>query len=384
MAVKRIIYVIMLLAATAAFIVTNNGIALFVLVCLLAFPLISLVLLLIARKTVRFELSVRDSCIRGGTLSLTMRGGAKPRIFLGGIKVLVAIENSTFHKTEYKSFVVSDLSYAPHTFNYNGGDSGRIVVKSDELTLIGLFGVFTVRVKYPIYAEAIVSPQLFDDITLTAHESGSDTVFGDTSLPRKGADTSEVYNVRDYIAGDAPNTVHWKLSGKFGSLKTKEFGATDDRRMLILVDLSRAKYGRTATDEQLNGVLDVAASVSNALKSVGYSHSVGWFDGGEFASSEVSDGDTFVRTVGKLMSIKVNDGNEETLFYLARTPECTVFTKIIYISSSISSDEFNQAIDAEFTAIEVSDGMGETMHEGLRVINIPYDKIHEALSTISI
>ena len=384
MAVKRIIYVIMLLAATAAFIVTNNGIALFVLVCLLAFPLISLVLLIIARKSVRFELSVRDSCIRGGKLSLTMRGGAKPRIFLGGIKVFLTVENTTFGKSEYKSFIINDLSYAPHTFNYDGGDSGRIVVKSDEIRLIDIFGVFSVGVKYPIYAEAIVSPRLYDDVKVTAQDRGSDTVFGDTSLPRKGSDITEVYNVRDYIPGDAPNTVHWKLSGKFGSLKSKEFGATDDRRMLILVDLSRVKYDRAASDNQLNGVLDVAVSLSNALKSIGYNHSVGWFDGGVFESSEVGDGDTFVRTVGKLMSIKVNEGNEETLFYLARTPECAVFTKIIYISSFINSDEFKQPIDAAFTAIEVNSAMGETTHEGLRVINIPYDKIHDALSSISI
>ncbi|MCH5142389.1 MAG: DUF58 domain-containing protein [Clostridiales bacterium] len=384
MAVKRIIYSLILLAVAVAFVVSNSAVALFLLVSLLALPLISLIMLLIVRKKVRFELSVRESCIRGGTLQLNMRASATPRFFLGGIKVLVEIENTTFDKTEYKSFLINDLSFAPHIFDYNGADSGRICVKCDYLYLVDIFGVFSVKVRQFAYAEAIVSPMLFDDIGITVGDRYSDTIFGDTSLPKKGGDITEVYDVRDYIVGDSPNTVHWKLSGKFGTLKSKEFGATDDRRILILVDLSRVKYENTATDAQLNGVLDVAVSISNALKNTCSTHSVGWFTGGEFESSEVGDSDTFVRAVGKLMSIKVNDGNEETMFYLSRTPECAVFTKIILVSPFVNYEEFGYAVDAEVTAVEVGENSGETIHQGVRVINIPLDNIHDALAACRI
>ena len=384
MAAKRVIYIIMLLAVTAAFIVSNNGIALFLLVCLLLLPQISLCMLLIVYRSVRFELSVRDSCIRGGTLQFTMRASAKPRFFIGSIKVLVAIENTTFHKTEYKNFMINDLSFASHVFDYNGADSGRICVKCDGIKLIGLFGVVSIRVKYPIFAEAIVSPMLYEDIGVTIGDRGSDTIFGDMSMPKKGGDITEVYSVRDYVEGDSLSTVHWKLSGKFGTLKSKEFGATDDRRRLILVDMSRGKYGNTASDEQLNGVLDVAISISNALKSTGYTHSVGWFDNGAFESSDVNDGDTFVRMVGKLMSVKVNDGNEEGLFYLSRTNECRVFTKIIFISPFVNSEEFKEVADVDVTAIQIGKAFGETMDQGVHVINIPYDNIQDALAACNI
>ena len=384
MAAKRIIYAIIVLAAAAAFVVSNNGIALFLLLCLLAFPLVSLCLLFVVRKKVRFELTVRDSCIRGGSLQLTMRALAVQRFLLGAVKVTVTIENTTFRKRENKTFVINDLSFGTHVFDYRSEDSGRISVKCDFLRLIDIFGVFAVKVSCPVYAEAIVSPKLFDDIGITVADRGVDAVFGDMSLPKKGADITEVFDVRDYIAGDAPSAVHWKLSGKFGALKTKEFGTTDDRKILILVDMSRNKRGKPASDVQLNGVLDVAASLSNALKSAALTHSVGWFNGGAFESSEVSDNDSFVRTVGKLMSAKVNDGNEEVLFYLSRTAECGVFTKIIFISSSVDNNEFKDAIDAELTAIEVASSSGEASYRGIRVINIPADNVHNALTALSI
>ena len=384
MAAKRIIYAIIVLAAAAAFVVSNSNIALFVLLCLLLLPLVSLCLLLIARKKVKFEMSVRDSCIRGGKLQLTVRSYAAPRFLLGAVKVTVAIENTTFGKTEYQTFVINDLSFGNYVFDYVSEDSGRISVQCDYIKLLDIFGLFALKIFYPIYAEAIVSPMLFDDAGVTVADRGADSVFGDMVLPKKGSDITEVYDVRDYIAGDAPSSVHWKLSGKFGALKTKEFGATDDRKILILVDMSRNKYGVKATDAQLNGVLDVTASISNALKSANLTHSVGWFNGGEFESSEVSDGDTFVRTVGKLMSAKVNEGNEETLFYLSRTAECGVFTKIIFISSAINNDEFKDVTEAEFTAIEVANTSGEAVYQGVRVINIPAGNIHDALTTLSI
>lgn len=384
MAAKRIIYIIMLLATSAAFVVSNNGIALFLLVSLLVLPQISLCMLLVVYKTVRFELSVRESCIRGGTLQLTMRASAKPRFFIGSVKVLVAIENTTFHKTEYKNFMINDLSFTSHVFDYNGADAGRICVKCDGLKLIGLFGVYSIKVKYPVFAEAMVSPVLYDDIGITIGDRGSDTVFGDMSLPKKGGDITEVYNVRDYVAGDSLSAVHWKLSGKFGTLKSKEFGTTDDRRRLILVDMSRSKYGNTATDEQLNGVLDVVVSISNALKGTGYTHSVGWFDNGAFESSEVNDSDSFVRMVGKLMSVKVNNGNEEGLFYLSRTTECSAFTKIIFVSPFVNCEEFKEVTDVEVTAIEIGDNFGETIDQGVRIISIPYDNIQDALAACNI
>ena len=381
MAVKRIIYACMLIAAAVTFIVANSGIALFLLICLLVIPLISLVMLLIVRNSLRFDLAVREACIRGGTLQLSMRASVSPRFFVGGVKIVTLIENTTFHKSEYKSYMFDDLSFAPHVFDYNGANSGRINVRCASLRLVDLLGIFTVKVKCSAFAEAIVSPVLYENITVNIGDNGRDAVYGDTSLPHKGGDITEIYNVRDYVQGDAPNSIHWKLSGKYGTLKSKEFGATDDRKILILVDMSRIKFGYEASDEQLNAVLDVAISISNSLKSANCPHTVGWFDNGEFACAEVNDGNTFVHAVDRLMSVKVKDGNEEDLFYLARTAECAVFTKIIFVSANVNNDEFKQLYDTEVTAIEVGNGYGETSDAGVRIINIPCDGIENALAS---
>ncbi|MCM1194711.1 MAG: DUF58 domain-containing protein, partial [Firmicutes bacterium] len=356
---RRIFYAITLLASIAAFILTDSGVALFFLICLILFPLTSFVALLFARNRVRFDYETRDSCIRGGSLQITMRVGLRPRVLAGCVKVIAEIENTTFHKTTCRSFVFNDLSYAPHTYDFKSADSGRINVRFKKLQLIDLLGICSLSVKRADFAESIVSPVLYDDIQTHIGIKTRASLSGENSLPQKGNDHSEIFDIRDYVPGDALNSVHWKLSSKFDSLVSKEYGSTDDHHTLILVDMSRNKENNVASDEQLNAVLDIAVSISDALKMEKYAHSVGWFNDGSFYSSEVSDSDSFVSMVYALMSIKVEEGNTETLFYFSREEACASFTKIIFVTSSVSSAELKEHRGLDMTVLAVNDMVGQ-------------------------
>ena len=156
----------MLSGALAAFIITDSAIALFLLICLAVFPLVSLVMLVIASRFVLLDCKMRESCMRGGALGITMRVRVTPRFLVGVIKVIADIENTTFHKTETKRFMFKDLSFAPHTYDYVGADSGRIVVRFGNIRLIDIFGIYAINVKCSKYAESTVAPVLHDGVTV--------------------------------------------------------------------------------------------------------------------------------------------------------------------------------------------------------------------------
>lgn len=381
MAVRRICYALIFIAALVSLVITDSGIALFLCVALVILPLISLVMLAFASKRVKFGCEMRESCIRGGALQISMKVGLKPRLLVGCVRVAVTIENTTFHKTEQKHFLFKDLSFAPYVYDYKSADSGRICAKFTGLKLIDFFGIFSITVKCNEFCESFVSPVLYDDVNVRMDSNVIGSLYGETALQKKGIDISEIFNIRDYAAGDSMTAVHWKLSGKFDTLKAKEFGATDDNRLLILIDMSRRKAEVPATDEQLNVVLDVAASVSNSLKSSGYAHNVGWFDDGVFTRAEVSDSDSFIEMVNKLMSIKVDAGNADVLFYLSRSDYSAAFTKIIFISTSISNDEIKNVSDVNITAILVGDDIGEFDDYGIKMIKVPVDKAGLSLNS---
>ncbi len=377
---KRISYAIIWAAALAAYLVSDSGAALYVFVCLSGLPLLSLLLLCCARGRVKFEGDVRSSCIRGGALQITVKTGVAPRFLCGEAKVIADIENTTFGKTEKRSFLFRDLSFTPYTYDYVSADSGRICVYFRSVKLYDLIGLFSFTVKVNKFAEAVVSPVLYDGISMRMDRNKSSSVFGETVLPKKGNDVSEVFNVRDYVAGDSLNAVHWKLSGKFGTLKSKEFGCTDENRILILVDLSRKKSKTAATDRQLNTVLDVAVTVSDSLIRQGYAHSVGWVEEGVFGCTEVSNGESSVDMVSKLMSMKVSAENTEGLFFLSRSAEFTAFTKLIIVSALLEEVEVRKYHNLDITAVSVSNRDGEIEDGTLKFINVTCENVYGTLS----
>ena len=377
---KRLIYAAACALAAAAFIATDSGAALFACVCLLAVPAVSLLMLAIAKRLIKFDFSVRESCIRGGALDITMRAGLSPRFLAGAVKVTVDVENTTFRKSERRVFVFKDLSFAPHSYDFVGADSGRINVRFVNITLFDVFGICSLKIKCSRFAESIVSPVLYDGLRITLGANGSASLTGENSLPRRGGDRSEIFNVRDYVAGDSLHSVHWKLSGKFDTLKSKEYGANDENRTLILADLSRKKTFGEASDEQLNCVLDAVVSISASLKDGGEPHCIGWFNGGEYNRAEVFDGDSFVKAVYSLMSIKVAEGNSETLFYASRTKQCSIFTTIIFVAPSVTATELRQFPSADITALAVGERDGELDEGGIKIIDVPCALIEKSLA----
>ncbi len=368
MTLKRIIYAILLIAAAAVFVFTDSGAALFLLCALALLPLVSLIVLAFARRRIVFDFDTRSSCIRGGALQISFRAGVRPRFLVGCVKVTLLIENTTFGKTIRREFMFEDLSFAEHTFDYVGGDSGRICVRVEKIRLIDVFGVCSLGAKCAKFTESFVSPVLYEGLGVNLGPNRSASLSGETSLPQKGNDNTEIFNIRDYEAGDAPNRLHWKLSGKFDSLKTKEFGSTDEHRTLILVDLGRGGRENSADDAALNAVLDVAVSVSDSLKEDGCAHVIGWFDGGAFRRSEVTDADSFVQAVYSLMSIKVDGGFDKS--YLAKINGYGFFTKIIYVAAAEQAEK-TALTPLGLTTIAISSAAGG----GDALIYVPKDDV---------
>ncbi len=57
------------------------------------------------------------------------------------------------------------------------------------------------------------------------------------SLYKKGDDPSEIFNIREFTDGDKIQRIHWKLSGKVGSLMVKEGSLPLTKAVHIFVDL---------------------------------------------------------------------------------------------------------------------------------------------------
>lgn len=103
------------------------------------------------------------------------------------------------------------------------------------------------------------------------------------SLYKKGDDPSEIFNVREFADGDKIQTIHWKLSGKTGSLMVKEGSLPLTKVVNIFVDLCVAgdttKEGRERRHRESNLLVQGIYSVSMYMIENAIPQKYIWYDG---------------------------------------------------------------------------------------------------------
>lgn len=87
------------------------------------------------------------------------------------------------------------------------------------------------------------------------------------SLDRSVENPASPTGVRDYVPGDPPGRIHWKLTAHTGGLKTREFDLTGCGTLEILCDLDAAWFDPEG--EILEFACSVAASVAHAALCAG-------------------------------------------------------------------------------------------------------------------
>lgn len=212
--------------------------------------------------------------------------------------------------------------------------SGRICFRIEKVMLYDCFGLIGVPLPCQATAWATVQPDTFPmDVELVedTDEAQESEVF---SQDRPGNDPAEVYQLRDYVPGDSPKRVHWKLSGKFDRLIVRDPALPITRKVLIFWERTGDGMDAAATDAQAEVLVTLCRSLLE--QEVGFF--LAWNDvaQGRCLCREIRDLDEFVAALPKLLSaagaVKGLSGAELLLqtrpdilcghmVYLAREPQ---------------------------------------------------------------
>lgn len=96
------------------------------------------------------------------------------------------------------------------------------------------FGLFLKKAYYPLDGSVVVAPAVRPVESTFLQEIA---LFGqDLSLPRKGHG-SDLYNLRQYHAGDDSRSIHWLSTARTSKLMVRETEAEDQRRVTLMLSL---------------------------------------------------------------------------------------------------------------------------------------------------
>jgi len=263
-------YVAYLLAAVGFYIVYEQWISFYLLLAVLLFPLFSLAVSLPAMLGTELMLETEPEWLLRGevcTVSLTASPGGRI-LPLRRSECLLRRENLLTGERKVSSPVFRGVSISQvWRESFPAEHCGLLSFRAERAVVYDLSGLFFRRVPPPTPVVRMVSPLDCPPDPLPAFPNGTEGHGAPLSLRGGGED----YELREYRAGDALRSIHWKLSAKAEEPVVREIQPPRKPRFVLSFDLR-------GTDAELDATFDQLVWLSRRMLLNGHSHRLCWLD----------------------------------------------------------------------------------------------------------
>lgn len=300
-------------------------------------PVISLIIALLRRYIMKIKLSARNMTVNYGE-------GIKARIILYGLPLLtqplfdcnIHIKNLlTGHESD-KSVPIKrgffELSSVTET-EVISEECGMVEIslgKSRMKDSLGIFYFTLFKKTKPVTAVITVLPKI-SEIPVKISSSTAN-YFSNTevySTEKSGDDPSEVFDVREYRAGDSLRSIHWKQTAKSGHMTVKEMSFPIESSAAIVYN---------CTDNN-SDALNFITSLSLSLLAEDCSHRIYYKIDGDSTSKLITNEDDLSAILPTLLS-KIP---EEADFQIKESFICEVLTGgRVYVNGDPVCDVFDK------------------------------------------
>lgn len=137
---------------------------------------------------------------------------------------------------------------------------GKIEISIKKIVCYDMLGLFGIpkRLKESVFATVIPKPYPVN-LVISSRTKWFPVDGESYAQDRNGEDSAEIYDVREYQAGDRMQKVHWKLSARENTLYIKEFSYPLGAAVVVLLEEDALRHGVGGT------FMEAVVSVLTAL-----------------------------------------------------------------------------------------------------------------------
>lgn len=188
----------------------------------------------------------------------------------------IKIENQLNRETQYFDIHTWLLPKGRQRIPLETGSAycGRLKISVEKVKLYDCFCLCGIPAKGKGSAYMTVQPDTFESrLTLLANVATQDEsdIY---SQEKTGSDLTEVFQIREYVPGDHPRQVHWKLSNKFDRLIVRDPGLPIIRNVLVFWE----RAGESGNPELIDAQAEIVVSICRSLLEHSIQFTVGWND----------------------------------------------------------------------------------------------------------
>ncbi len=306
---RRAVWLAVCLAALALYLFANSAATRLVLAVTWLTPLLTAAALLLPHRQPSLHLTLPSPLRRAEKAECTLTVVNPSRCPLPGLRCTLELSNLLTGES-FRHDVpcpVGGRNHAVVRFSVTPAHCGRLHVRAYRVRLFEPFGLFCRPLSCRIEQGADIPPQT---AVLSVALADTADFLSDSqqySAQKPGYDPSETFRIREYVPGDPIRQIHWKLSGKTDTLLVRDLGLPVVSQMLLLLETASLP-GAPVTPDCMDKMLDLLASVSQALLADGVSHTIGWQDAGTYCCHDVADADDLSAALARILQTPIAQG----------------------------------------------------------------------------
>ena len=390
MLANRIITAAAFALAVASFVTTNSALALAACLVIAGAVVVSLAHGATFARRSRFVFDLRDACVAGDTgvaLDIELE---RPLTLRGRVELVFEVTDAMLGETVEVPATLYPGAGTPERFSLplDATACGRTRVRLASARTYDSLGLAAFAVPGAELDAAItVYPRIVDLDVQVVRSRASSTAGAVYDPHRRGQDRTEVFEMRDFRAGDSLKSVHWKLSARFDDLMVREPSHPADYDVALLCGAHICDPANKDQLEVLDAELSVLASISQALMRRGCAHTVAYSDGRALRYAAVDSPRSFDEALDSLMCAPLQEHVVvEPAEFEAFCAEHGV-TKVIVVSDVLNESLFAKleaVSDLAVVYVSDQDYAGAHIEEGRTFLHIPANAFGERFKNLEL
>lgn len=338
MVIRKLSWLILLALCIGAFAYFGSSIAMVMGLLLILIPLVGIPGNLYIRSALRISVSAQGSMRKGkeDTVSLICENGT----MLPALRLVcrIRVENQLNRETKLLTVHTGVAARREKQVQLTlcSDYCGRMKLSLVQVKLYDCFGLVGIPCKCCITGHIPVLPDTFAmEVRLlpTANSHGESELY---SQERPGSDLTETFQIREYVPGDSPRQVHWKLSSKFDRLIVRDPALPITHSVLVFWE----RTGESGDPERIDAQAEVVVSLCRSLLEASIPFTVGWNDTDRNLCilHDIPDMDALVGIIPRLLRATGASAGVSGADLLLRTRPDALCAHMVYIAEQPQSE----------------------------------------------
>ena len=332
--IRKFVWLLLTLGLFVLAVQTASPVALGLMICMVVLPLLCLPFNLLAAQKLKLSANMPVNLRKqeDGTVELTVQNPSPVPICL--VACRIRLENQLNGEVQSMTLSCGVWPKRSQTVRATFGSPfcGRVRLTVASVRLYDCFGLLGVKAKTDAHTASVVQPDTFPQSLILSASSARVEEAEDYSTERPGSDLSEIFQIRDYVPGDSPRQVHWKLSQKYGKLIVKDASLPITRSAALFWERTEEHPTASRTDAEA----EIVVSLCRNLLSQSVQFTLCWNENGQLVRHLVRDLDELIALLPRLLTAKPEPGLSGAQLLLQTVP-AGAYSHLIYVSGELAA-----------------------------------------------